>query len=41
MEAHEFQIEILRFFKKELCIHAEVCIKTLSNVYNPNPSLWI
>ncbi len=28
-------------WKPQLCIHAETCVKTLPEVYNPNEKPWI
>ena len=42
MEAHEYSNgEITILWKPKLCTHAAVCVKTLSNVYDPKKRPWI
>lgn len=42
METHEYPNgEITILWKPNLCIHAGVCVKTLSKVYNPKARPWI
>jgi uncharacterized Fe-S cluster protein YjdI len=42
MEAHEYPNgEITILWKPKLCIHAAVCVNTLSKVYNPKAHPWI
>lgn len=42
METHEYpKGEIAILWQPKLCIHAGVCVKTLSKVYNPKERPWI
>ncbi|TJZ61479.1 (4Fe-4S)-binding protein [Sphingobacterium olei] len=42
METHEYpNKEITILWKPKLCIHAAVCVNTLSKVYNPKERPWI
>jgi uncharacterized Fe-S cluster protein YjdI len=42
MEEHEYPNgEISILWKPGLCIHAGVCVRTLSKVYNPKARPWI
>lgn len=42
METHEYSNgEITILWKPKLCIHAAVCVHTLSKVYNPKARPWI
>lgn len=42
MEKHEYpKGEIAILWQPTLCIHAGVCVKTLSKVYNPKERPWI
>lgn len=42
MEIHEYSNEeVTILWKPKLCIHAGICVKTLSNVYNPKKRPWI
>lgn len=42
MEEHEYTNgEITILWKPTLCIHAAICVKTLSKVYNPKARPWI
>ncbi len=42
METHEYpKGEITILWQPKLCIHAGVCVKALSKVYNPKERPWI
>jgi len=42
METHEYSNEdVTILWKPKLCIHAGICVKTLSKVYNPKERPWI
>ena len=42
MEKHEYHNgEITILWQPKLCVHAGICVKTLSKVYNPKGRPWI
>ncbi len=42
MESHEYTNgDVTIVWKPALCIHAGICVKTLSKVYNPKARPWI
>lgn len=42
METHEYtNEEVTILWKPKLCMHAGVCVKTLSKVYDPQARPWI